>query len=149
MDGSKQSKKERCWSDYKSQTLYIEAMQEAKDDTTFDPRRNDHAKSKKDGRFKMTRRGEFVPKNPLTALYLCHAYNVPYATFKRWKSEAFVTKAFVPAHKGKSIITDKKWAKQIYNAKRMYVDTQMAVWLSALSTRKYDTAGKKVRIAVF
>ena len=58
MDDTKQSKKERCWSDYKAQTLYIEAMQEAKDDMTFDPRRDDHVKSKKDGRFKMARRGK-------------------------------------------------------------------------------------------
>ena len=31
MDGTKQSRKEQCWQYYKSQMLYIEAMQEAKD----------------------------------------------------------------------------------------------------------------------
>ena len=39
-DGSKQSKKELCWSYYKSQMLYIEALQEAKSDSEYDPRRN-------------------------------------------------------------------------------------------------------------
>jgi hypothetical protein len=80
----------------------------------------------------------------LTALYLCHAYNVPYATFKRWKAEAFAQKKFVPVNKGKSVMLDKKWASYVYNPKRMYVDTQMAIWLSQLSTRKYDTEGEKV-----
>jgi hypothetical protein len=41
VDGSKQSKKEFCWQYYKSQMLYIEAMQEAKNDSEYDPRRND------------------------------------------------------------------------------------------------------------
>jgi hypothetical protein len=50
VDGSKQSRKELCWSYYKSQLLYIEAMQEARDDANFDPRRNEHMTGK-DGRF--------------------------------------------------------------------------------------------------
>jgi hypothetical protein len=95
-------------------------------------------------KFKTDRRGNFVPKNPLTALYLCHAYNVPYATFKRWKAEAGTQIKFVPVNKGKSVILDKKWASCVYNPKRMYVDTQMAIWLGQMSTRKYDTEGKKV-----
>jgi hypothetical protein len=41
---------------------------------------------------------------------------VPYATFKRWKNEAFVTKPFIPDNKSKSVIVDKKWASAIYNA---------------------------------
>jgi hypothetical protein len=69
---------------------------------------------------------------------------VPYATFKRWKNEAFVTTPFVPDNKGKSVICDKKWASAIFNAKKMYVDTQMALWMSHLSTRKHDKEGKKV-----
>jgi hypothetical protein len=50
VDGTKQSRKEHCWAYYKSQMLYIEAMQEAKDDPKFDPRRQDH-KTGKDGKF--------------------------------------------------------------------------------------------------
>jgi hypothetical protein len=91
-----------------------------------------------------TRKEDFIPRNPLTALYLCHAYDVPYATFKRWKNESFVTKPIVPDNKGKSVIIDKKWASAIYNAKRMYIDTQMALWMSQLSTRQHDKEGKKV-----
>jgi hypothetical protein len=144
LDGSKQTKKERVWNDYKSQTLYIDAMKETMNDDKYDPRRNAHLRSAKIGKFKTDRRGKFVPKNPLTALYLCHAYNVPYATFKRWKSEAFVNQKFVPVNKRKSVILDKKWASYVYNLKRMYVDTQMAIWISKLSTRKYDTEAKKV-----
>ncbi len=50
IDGTKQSRKESCWSYYKSQQLYIEAMQEAKNDPEFDPRRSEH-QTGKDGRF--------------------------------------------------------------------------------------------------
>ncbi len=53
------------------------------------------------------------------ALYLCHAYNVPYATFKRWKADAFVNQKFVPVNKGKSVILDKQWASYVYNPKRI------------------------------
>ena len=125
IDGTKQSKKERCWNDYKAQTLYIDAMKEATEDDTFDPRCNAHVKSKKDGKFKTDRREAFVPKNPLTVLYLCYAYDVPYATFKRWKNEAFVTTPFVPDNKGKSVIKDMKWATHIFNPKRMYMVTHL------------------------
>jgi hypothetical protein len=144
LDGSKQSKKDRCWSDYKAQTLYIDAMKEAMDDEQFDPRRNSHLKSAKSGQYKTNRRGAFIPKNPLTVMFLCHAYDVPYATFKRWKAGEFDSTPFVPANKGKSVIINKTWASQIYNPKRMYLDTQMAVWLSQLATRKHDVEGKKV-----
>jgi hypothetical protein len=46
VDGTKQSRKEHCWNYYKSQMLYIEAMQEAKNDPKFDPRRQDHKTGK-------------------------------------------------------------------------------------------------------
>jgi hypothetical protein len=144
LDGSKQSKKDRCWSDYKAQTLYIDAMKEAMEDEQFDHRRNSHLKSAKNGQFKTNRRGALVPKNPLTVMYLCHAYDVPYATFKPWKAGAFASTPFVPANKGKSVIINKTWASQVYNSKRMYLDTHMAMWLSKLSARRHDVEGKKV-----
>jgi hypothetical protein len=87
-NGSKQSRKESCWSYYKSQMLYIEALQEAREDSGFDPRRNDH-NTGKDGKF-ISKKGTDKPKNPLTVTYLCFAFDVPYATFKRWKSDAFL-----------------------------------------------------------
>ncbi len=144
LDESKQSLKARIWSDYKAQLLYMDAMKEVLHDEALDPRRTGHVKSKKDGKFTSTRKGAFIPKNPLTALYLCYAYDVPYATFKRWKAESFVHTPYVPDNKGKSVIVNKKWAASIFNAKRMYLDTQMAIWMSQLSTRKYDKEGKKV-----
>jgi hypothetical protein len=146
-DGSKQNKKELCWSYYKSQMLYIEALQEAKDDTEFDPRRNEH-KTGKDGKFVRTRKGTDKPTNPLTVTYLCYAFDVPYATFKRWKADAFVTKKFEPAHKGKSVLTDKAWAGQVFNARRMYVKHSMAVWLDKHPAKKYDVAAKKVHFVM-
>jgi hypothetical protein len=69
---------------------------------------------------------------------------VPYATFKRWKADAFVTKNFVPAHKGKSVLTDKKWASQIFNPRKMYVLHEMEAWLMKHPAKKDDTKGKKV-----
>ena len=46
LDATKQSRKDACWSYYKSQQLYIEALQEAKDDPEFDPRRSEHVTGK-------------------------------------------------------------------------------------------------------
>jgi hypothetical protein len=50
IDGTKQSREESCWNYYKSQQLYIEALQDAKDDAEFDPRRSEHVIGK-DGKF--------------------------------------------------------------------------------------------------
>jgi hypothetical protein len=142
-DGTKQSRKELCWSFYKSQQLYIEAMQEARNDPEFDPRRSDH-KIGKDGRFTKTKNGCTKPKNPLTVQYLCVAFAIPYATFKRWKAEAFVSKKFVPAHKGKSVLMDKKWASQIFNTRKIFLNHEMDVWLTKHPSKKHDAKGKKV-----
>ncbi len=85
----KQSKKEKFWADYKAQLLYIDAMREAKEDPEFDPRRT-HIVTGKDGRYeKIGKAATLIPKNPLTVQYLCHAYAIPYPTFKRWKQDAF------------------------------------------------------------
>jgi hypothetical protein len=61
-DGSKQSRKNLCWQYYKSRMLYIEAMQDAKKDATFDPRRSEH-KTGKDGKFISAKKGNVMPKN--------------------------------------------------------------------------------------
>ena len=143
VDGSRQSRKETCWAYYKSQMLYIEAMQEAKEDATYDPRRQDH-KTGKDGKFIKIKKGTVKPKNALTVTYLCFAFDVPYATFKRWKKDAFVTQTHLPEHKGKSVITDKVWASKIFNARRMFVDHSMAIWTAKHPAKKYDTKAKKV-----
>jgi hypothetical protein len=52
VDGSRQSRKENCWTYNKSQILYVEATQDAKQDVDFDPRRSDH-KTGKDGSLKI------------------------------------------------------------------------------------------------
>ncbi len=82
MDESKQSRKEACRQYYKGQLLYIEAMQKAKDDCDYDPRRNDHVTGK-DGRFTKKKNASAKPKNPSTVQYLCYAFDIPYASFKR------------------------------------------------------------------
>jgi hypothetical protein len=143
IDGTKQSRKESCWNYYKSQQLYIEALQDAKNDSEFDPRRSGHVTGK-DGRFIQAKNSTCKPKNPLTVTYLCFAFSVPHATFKRWKADAFVTKKFVPAHKGKSVLTDKTWAAQIFNPRKMYVLHEMEAWLHKHPAKKDDTQGKKV-----
>jgi hypothetical protein len=81
VDGSKQSRKEMCWQYFKIQELYIEAMQEAKNYPEFDPCCSGHTTGK-DGRFVGKKNATATPKNPLTIQYLCHAFDVPYATFK-------------------------------------------------------------------
>jgi hypothetical protein len=143
LESTKQARKETCWSYYKSQQLYIEALQEAKNDPEYDPRRNEHMVGK-DGKFVQKKNASLKPKNPLTVTYLCFALDIPYPTFKRWKSEAFVTKKFVPEHKGKSVLTDKKFAGQIYNPRKMFVMNEMEKWLNKHPAKKYDTQAKKV-----
>ncbi len=99
----------------------------------------------KDGRYeKVSQSAVVVPKNPLTVQYLCHAYDVPYPTFKRWKADAFQTKVFVQPHKGKTVLTCPLLATQVYNVRRIYCDHQMAVWLHKNPHRKYDSIGKKI-----
>jgi hypothetical protein len=56
VNGSRQSRKEHCWTYYKSQMLYIEAVQDAKQDCDFDPRSSDH-KTGKDGKFVKVKHG--------------------------------------------------------------------------------------------
>jgi hypothetical protein len=146
-DGSRQRRKALCWQYYKSQLLYIEAVQEAKGDSTFDPRRSDH-RTGKDGKFVASKKGTVKPKNALTVTYLCFAFDVPYATFKRWKLDTGLTTTIVPVNKGKSVITDKTWASKIYTARRMYISHSLAVWVDKHPARKHDTAGKKVGVVV-
>ena len=118
-------------------------MQDAKNDPKFDPRRQDH-KTGKNGQFIKLKKGTVKPKNPLTVQYLCFAFNVPWSTFKRWKNEAFVDKVYIPAHEGKSVISDKPWASQVFNARRMFISHSMTVWLTKHPTMKKDKDAKKV-----
>jgi hypothetical protein len=134
--------KEMCWQYFKSQQLYIEAMQEVKNDPEFDPRRSDHTTGKY-GRFVKKKNATSTPKNPMTIQYLCYAFDVPYATFKRCKADAFVTKKYVPPHKGKSVVTDTKWASQVFTERRMYVLHGMESWIRKHPS-KNDSHGKKV-----
>jgi hypothetical protein len=85
-----------------------------------------------------------LPKNPLTIQYLCHACDIPYATFKRSKNDAFVSKKYVPETNGKSILTDKKLASQVFNPRRMFMNHNMALWLDEHPEKKYDSKAKKV-----
>ncbi len=142
-DDSKQKRKELCWQYYKSQMLYIEAVRDAKNDSSFDPRRSDH-KTGKDGKFVSAKKGTVKPKNALTVTYLCFAFDVPYATFKRWKLDSGVSVKIEPVNKGKSVLTDHEWASKIYNPRRMFIVHFMGIWLNQHPAKKNDTAGKKV-----
>jgi hypothetical protein len=144
LDGSKQSRKDFCWQYYKSQMLYIEALREAKEDDEFDPRRSDHTRGK-DGSFIKSKKATDKPKNPLTVTYLCYAFGVPYASFKRWKSDGFVSKKQIAVNKGKSIVTDQKWAQAIANPRRMYVTHSLNSWLDKHPAKKHDAKAKKVQ----
>ena len=144
-DGSKQSRKQLCWQYYKNQLLYIEAMQDAKDDTTFEPRRSDH-KTGKDGKFVSAKKRDNEAKKCVDVTYLCFAFDVPYATFKRWKLDAGVTAVVVPFNKGKSVLTNKNWASKLYNARRMFIKHSMALWHEKHPAKKNDAEGNKVRV---
>jgi hypothetical protein len=128
MEDSKSSRKQRVWMDFKNQEAYREGMRDVVgDQPVFDPRLFDERS--KDGKFKkQSKNKNFIPKNILTIQYLIYAYDVSYPTFKRWRSEGFMDTKYVPAHTGKSVMTDPEYAKQIYTARRMYVTSAMDVW---------------------
>ncbi len=76
--------------------------------------------AKTENLFVSSKKGTVKPKNALTVTYLCFAFDVPYATFKRWKIDAGITTKSDPVNKGKSVITDKNWASKIFNVRRMF-----------------------------
>ncbi len=128
MDGSKDSRKQRVYNDFKNQEAFREGMQSVcGEEPVFNLRLFDDRG--KDGKFKPQSKNKvFVPQNILTIQFLIWAYDVSYPTFKRWRQEGFVTKKYVPAHAGKCVITDGDYAKQIYNCRRMYVTSAMDNW---------------------
>ncbi len=62
MDQSKRWKPDAGMIISKAKMLYIDAMREAEEDETFDPRRNEHVTGK-DGRF-VAQKDKSIPKNP-------------------------------------------------------------------------------------
>jgi hypothetical protein len=71
-------------------------------------------------------------------------FGVPYATFKRWKIDGFVTEKQVAVNKGKCILTDPKWAQSIANPRKMFVSHSLAMWVEKHPSKKYDAPAKKV-----
>jgi hypothetical protein len=65
-----------------------------------------------------------------------------------FRANSFVSEKHVPEHKGKSVITDKKWATQIFNPRRIHLEHKMAVWLVKHPSKKYDSKAKKVGIYI-
>jgi hypothetical protein len=65
LDDSKQSKKARCWSDYKAQTHYIDAMKEVLHDETLDPTSN----PKKTGSLHQVEKANLFPRRILSRLF--------------------------------------------------------------------------------
>ncbi len=118
-------------------------MKLIKEDEEFDPRRSDHTIGK-DGRFIKSKKGTDKPKNPITVTYLCYAFGVPYATFKRWKSDGFVSNKQVAVNKGNSILTDPKWAQCLANPRKMYVSHSLANWVHKHPSKQNDAKAKKV-----
>ena len=109
----------------------------AGDQPVYNPRMFDERT--KNGKFKPQSKNKvFVPKNILTIQYLIWAYDVPYPTFKRWRQEGFVTKKYVPATKGKCVLTDPDLSAQIYTGRRMYVMSAMDIW----KAKQLKTYGK-------
>jgi hypothetical protein len=106
-------------------------------------RRSDY-KTGKDGKFLSAKKGTVKPKKALTVTYLFFAFDVPYATFKRWKIDAGGCKKVSPYNKGKSVITDKMWASKLYNVRRIFINHSLALWIQKHPAKKNDAEGKKV-----
>ena len=56
-----------------------------------------------------------------------------------------MTKKYVPETKGKSVLTDKKLASQVFNPRKIYVTNTMAVWLNKHPAKKNDGSAKKLQ----
>ncbi len=143
MEGSKQSRKEYCWQYYKSQLLlYIEAMQEAKYDSEYDPRRNEHITGK-DGRFKKKKCIDQAKKpfdSPVPLLCLRHTICI-----LQEMEEGRVRYQDIRArNKRQECCNDKKLASQVFNPRKMYVKHAMAVWLNKRPQKKNDGPAKQV-----
>ena len=129
MEKGKVARKERIWSDYKNQESFREGMQAVVGSEPVFDARNFQVRGA-DGQFKPQQswNKKFVPKNIVTVQYLVWAYAVPYQTFMRWKRDGFSSKKKDTYHKGKSVVTDSEYARQIYTAQRMYVSSAMDIW---------------------
>jgi hypothetical protein len=96
IDGTKQSRKENCWSYYKSQILYIEAMQEAKDDATFDPRPQERPQDRKGRQVRVCQKRNCQTEErfncdiPLLRLR-CAVRNVQAVEKRRFRENLFLT----------------------------------------------------------
>jgi hypothetical protein len=95
-------------------------------------------------------RGPTSPKTHLqSVIHLCYAFGVSYATFKRWKSDAFVSKKKVAVNKGKSILTDQNWAQWMYCKSQKNVCVAFSGKLGAQAPiQKNDAKAKKVQLLI-
>ncbi len=145
MSDTPEALKERVGHDYNNQLSFIEGMRAVcGHDPDFNPRFID--KRGKDGQFTSHSKNKVVvPKNIVTVQYLIWAYGVSYATFKRWKVEEFKWTKHLPAHAGKSVLTDAAFAQTIYTAERMYINAKMQEWyeLQRTHSRRVDPQAKK------
>jgi hypothetical protein len=141
--------KERVGHDYNNQLAFIEGMRAVcGHDPDYNPRFID--KRGKDGKFSNhTITMVVVPKNITTVQYLAWAYGVSYSTFKRWKMEEFKWTKHLPAHAGKSVLTDAAFAQTIYTPQRMFINAKMQELYEQQRThsRRVDPPAKRLHRA--
>jgi hypothetical protein len=128
MENGKAARKERIWNDYKNQESFREGMQAVVGSQPVFNALNFQVRGG-DGQSKpQSRNKKFVPKNIVTVQYLVWAYAVPYQKSMRWKRDDFISKKKGTYHKGKSVVTDSEYARQIYTAQRMFVTSAIDIW---------------------
>ena len=141
MTNSKAACKERFWSDYKAQCLFIQGMQAALGNE-FDPRISKQGR-KENGDFAANKNG--VPQNVLTIKYLLHAYGISYTSYKRMNaSEKFIVQKKAHKNKGKSVFEDEAFAASFYTPYRMYLKQKWAEWMDTEVGRNADACRKIV-----
>ena len=128
LDGTKETLHAKIWADYTAQKIYIRAQQDIMSED-FNPL---HTIPGRDfeGKFLFTKTVD-VPKNHLSLSYLLYAYDVNDSTFKRLRERggAALPKQ-VPHNKGQSVLKDKAYSDVIFNARIVFVKSQMRKWLS-------------------
>ena len=137
--------RERCFQAHQAQAIYIMAQKELMPPgwNPIDPY-NSVKRGKGDGKFSSLQRLKNpVPENVLTSSFLRYAYGVKKETFRRWIGQGAKFPERIPVNKGKSIITDPKFAEHYFTPKRLFMQYEMEQYMLSPDGRNGSKYEKK------
>jgi hypothetical protein len=119
--------RERCYSAYQSQKVFIMAQKQFKPDG-WDPRdpMQSAKQNKASGKFMSLQKVKNpVPVNVLTQSLLRYAYGVSKETMCRWLGEGPEFQPRIPHNKNKNVIDDVAMAKIYFSPKKLFMKHEM------------------------